>query len=129
MLQQLFGRVVVTDTIAEEFGLPLPGWVTVQAPLDVRQLQILELSLNRGEASAIALALENTSCLLIIDELQGRKLAQQLRLTITGTLGIIVQAKQEGYIPAVKPLLDLISETNFRLSASLVGIILKQAGE
>lgn len=129
MLQQLFGHVVVTDIVAEEFGLPLPEWVSIQVPQDGRRQQLLALTLDRGEASAIALALEQANSLLIVDDSQGRRVAQQLHLTITGTLGVIVQAKQSGHITAVRPFLDAIAATNFRMSEQLVQLVLKQAGE
>lgn len=129
LLPQLFGRIIVTDIVAEEYGLPLPEWVAVQAARDARQLQVLALTLDRGEASAIALALEQADCLLIMDERRGRQVAQRLQLTVTGTVGILFQAKSNGFISAVKPLLEAISVTNFRLSPSLVQAVLKQAGE
>ncbi len=93
-----------------------------------RQVQLLALTLDQGEASAIALALEQIDCLLIIDERRGRSVAQQLQLNVTGTLGILLQAKQQGYLVAVRPLLDAITGTNFRLSSALVQDVLRQAG-
>ena len=69
------------------------------------------------------------NCLLIIDEQKGRKLARQLGLTITGTLGVLVQAKLNGYIPMLSPLLDKIKQTDFRLSEQLIQEVLKEVGE
>lgn len=129
LLQQLFGRIVVTDIVAEEYGLPLPEWVTVQAAQDARQLQLLALTLDRGEASAIALALEQTDCVLIMDERRGRLMAQRLKIAVTGTLGVFIEAKKRGLVLAVKPLLDAVRATNFRLSEQLIQLVLKQAGE
>lgn len=129
LLPQLFGRITITDIVAEEYGLTLPEWVLVEAARDDRQLRLLALTLDRGEASAIALALEQANCLLIIDERKGRQVAQRLQLTVTGTLGILIRAKNEGLIAAIKPLLAAISITNFRLSEQLVQLVLKQAGE
>ncbi|RZK18100.1 MAG: DUF3368 domain-containing protein [Hymenobacter sp.] len=129
LLHQLYGHLLVTDVVAAEYGLPLPAWVAVRAVQDARQTQVLALTLDPGEASAIALALEHPECLLIIDERRGRSVAQQLRLTITGTLGVLLEAKKSGCLPAVKPLLAAIEDTNFRLSAALVQLVLRQAGE
>ena len=129
LLPQLFGRITVTDIVAEEYGLPLPEWVALQAAQDARQLQLLAITLDRGEASAIALALEQPECLLTMDERRGRQVALRLQLPVTGTLGILLRAKNEGLIATIKPLLAAISATNFRLSAQLVQAVLKQAGE
>ncbi len=48
---------------------------------------------------------------------------------ITGTFGVLLRAKREGLVPAVKPLLEQIRQTNFRFSDALEMEILKQAGE
>ena len=129
LLPQLFGRIIVTDIVAAEYGLPLPEWVAVQTVQDASKLQLLALTLDRGEASAIALALEQTECLLLMDERRGRQVALRLQLPVVGTLGILLRAKSSGFIGAIKPLLDEIGATNFRLSEHLIQLVLKQAGE
>lgn len=129
LLKNLFEQVITTQTVADEFGAPLPGWILIEDPKDSKNVRILEASLDKGEASAIALALEQKECLLIIDDLRGRKLARQLGLQITGTLGLIAEAKISGHIPSVRPLLNKIKQTNFRLSEQLEAAILRHAGE
>ena len=86
--------------------------------------------LDEGEAHAIALAIELKSDLLIIDEYEGRKMATQLKLQITGVGGILVRAKLRSFIPSVKLLLDLMrSNANFYLSEKVYSEILRQANE
>ncbi len=82
-----------------------------------------------GEASAITLANEITSALLIIDDLKGRKLAKRLQLMHTGTLGVLVLAKQRGVITSLKPHFDKIQKTNFRVSTTLLHGLLKTVGD
>ncbi len=84
--------------MANEFRETLPEFIFIKNPTDNRQQNILEVSLDKGEASAIALALENENCLLIIDEYKGRKVAKSLGLAITGTAGVLAQAKLKGYV-------------------------------
>ena len=98
-------------------------------PTSITNLLVLEATLDKGEASTIALALEKENCLLIIDELKGRKLARRLGITITGTLGVLAQAKKSRHLSALKPLLDKIQQTDFRLSELLIQEILQQVGE
>jgi len=129
ILNKLFGIVTTTSEVAEEFGQPLPSWIQVQEPSDKNYQTIIEASVDKGEASAIALAIELDDCLLIIDDLKGRKFANQLGLTIIGTIGVIVDAKLAGIIPSVKPILEKIKATNFRITEQLELLILKQAGE
>jgi predicted nucleic acid-binding protein len=68
-------------------------------------------------------------CLLIIDDLKGRKFANQIGLTIIRTIGVIVDAKLTGIITSFKPILAKIKLTNFRIAEQLEAIILKRSGE
>jgi predicted nucleic acid-binding protein len=129
LLRRLFGQILTTQIVAEEFGGKLPEWVLIRNPKDKTNQSVLEISLDAGEASAIALAMEQEDCLVIIDELKGRKIAKRLGLAITGTLGVIIQAKRSGHVALVRPLLARIKQTDFRLNEQLEDSILKQAGE
>lgn len=90
---------------------------------------LIESLIDKGEASAIALALESDNSLLIIDDRKGRKFTRQLSLSIIGTIGIIVDAKLTGIIPSVKPVLAKIKTTNFRITEALELLIIQKAGE
>jgi len=129
LLQKLFKTITTSTEIANEFGKPLPEWVQIKAVQDKNFQSALFLHVDLGEASAIALAAESQSSLLIIDDLKGRKLAKKFNLNITGTLGLILIAKREGILPQIKPLFDKIQATNFRIAPTLLENILKQAGE
>jgi predicted nucleic acid-binding protein len=77
----------------------------------------------------IALAVENEDCLLIIDDSKGRREAKALGIKITGTLGVLLLAKERKLIEELKPLLNQIKSTNFRISQSLIYRTLAMAGE
>ncbi len=66
LLHTVSGEIVVTGEVAAEYCLPLPVWVSIQNPHDKNYQQILEASVDKGEASAIALAVELDDCLSII---------------------------------------------------------------
>ena len=129
LLKKLYGTIITTSEVKAEFGLPLPDWFEIKEPIDKNKQSIIEISVDKGEASAIALAIELADCLLIIDDLKGRKLAKQLGLTIIGTIGVIVDAKLLGIIPSIKPLILKIKKTNFRISQQLEQLLLVKAGE
>ena len=129
LLQKIYGEVVTTIEVVTEYGEPLPNWVQIKSASDKYSQQILELQLDKGESSAIALALETPECVVIIDDFKARKVAQHLGLNITGTLGVTIKAKLQGLIPSVKPLLNKIKKTDFRVSEDLEMLVLKEAGE
>lgn len=129
LLNKLFGQVTVTQEIADEFARQLPDWIKIEHPINKNYQKILEASLDKGEASAIAYAIEQNDCLLIIDDLKGRKYAEQLGIKITGTLGVIIDAKLSGHINSVRPLLDKIKKTDFRLTSELERKTLEKSNE
>jgi predicted nucleic acid-binding protein len=129
LLQKLYSKITTTIEIATEFGEPLPEWVEILSVKSKDTQRLLEMQIDKGESSAIALALEISDSLLILDDIKARKVATQLGLTITGTLGIIIKAKLEGIIPSVIPILRKIKQTDFRLSNEVELQILKEAME
>lgn len=129
LLKYLFGKVIITSIIAEEFGVALPDWILIKDAVNKNYQNILELSVDKGEASAIALAVEQTDCLLILDDQKARKLAAELKLKYTGTIALLVEAKLKGYIKSVHPILNKIRKTNFHLTPELEKKLLKSAGE
>ena len=129
LLHQVYGQVMTTPDIAVEYGETLPEWVDIVAVKDKTRQQLLEMQIDKGESSAIALALETPDCTIILDDYKARKIAERLGLNLTGTIGVIIKAKLRGVIPSVKPLLDKIKRTNFRLSPELESLALKAAGE
>ncbi|OAV65054.1 hypothetical protein Barb6_03004 [Bacteroidales bacterium Barb6] len=120
LLHRLYHTVIITGEIAAEFGDSLPEWIEIKQVGNKKYLQLLEATLDKGEASAIALAIELENALPVIDDLKGRKEAKRLGLKITGTLGVLFRAKQKGFIPALKPCLDKLQAVNFRISPQIV---------
>jgi predicted nucleic acid-binding protein len=129
LLFKVYGEIFTTTEIAFEYGEPLPEWVKIKKVTDIYKQQILELQLDKGESSAIALAYEIPNCTLILDDYKARKIASKLNLNYTGTIGIIVKAKLIGIIPSIIPLLEKIKKTDFRLSKDLEAEALKAANE
>lgn len=129
ILQKLYKQIIITPQIKNEFGESLPDWIIVEEVKDKMVMSVLELELDKGEASAIALAIEKENSLLIIDEKKGRKMAKQMELKITGILGVMVKAKEIGLIEKVKPILNKLEKIEFRISTKLKEEILKRADE
>ncbi|MFW5872716.1 MAG: DUF3368 domain-containing protein [bacterium] len=129
ILGLLFGQLTITSIIAEEFDSELPEFIKIKNPKNKNYQRILESFLDPGEASAIALAVEQDNCLLIMDDQKGRKQARALGINITGTLGILIVAKEKGILKSVSEVLSKIRETDFRISDKLIKDTLKRSGE
>lgn len=128
ILHKLFGTVFVTNTIADEFGSELPEWIQKKEFEDKKYFRILKTSVDPGEASAIALAVQLNGK-LILDDIKARRLASDLSIGFTGTLGILVEAKKSGYISSLENILLRIKKTNFYMSAELEEKLLNSVNE
>jgi predicted nucleic acid-binding protein len=129
LLQKVFDEIYTTAEIAKEFGHPLPLWVKVRSVSNKVQQQVLEREVDIGEASALALSFEIEDTIVIRDDQKARKLAEKLKINYTGTLGLILRAKQKKLIPSVKGVLGKIKYTNFRFSEEVLIQILSDADE
>jgi predicted nucleic acid-binding protein len=65
LLKSLSNKVYVTSVILEEYGKQLPNWILIRDPDNKHYQRIFEMDLDRGEASAIALCIEDTQAILI----------------------------------------------------------------
>lgn len=129
LLRYTFQKITTTREIALEFGSQLPEWVEVRSASDQHYQQILMTQIDAGEASAIALAIEIPDCLIILDDYKARKVAENLGLEITGTIGVMIKAKLKGVITSIKPLLERLKSTNFRVSEELISRAYEEAKE
>ena len=129
LLKKVYNSVTTTPEVKAEFGSALPDWVKIKSPADKSRQQILEITLDKGEASAIALALEMPGSTVILDDDKARKVAEKLKLDITGTLGVIIKAKLQKIIPSIKPYLTKLHQTDFRMSTELISQALLEAKE
>lgn len=129
LLNNVYGELLTTPEIAQEFGEQLPDWIKIQAAKDLKYQRFLNTQVDPGEASAIALAAEFEDALLLLDDLKARKLAKQLNFKVTGTLGVIHKAKQLSIIDKVRPFIEKLMRTDFRISENIIEEILKLNNE
>ncbi len=88
----------------------------------------IKMLVDDGEAKAIALAYER-GFPIILDDRQARSVAKNLGISMIGTVGVLVKAKQAGLIPCLKPLLDELQVNEFYLTEALKVEALKLVGE
>ncbi len=129
ILRRVYGQVTTTVDIANEYGEKLPEWVEIKDVKDRYRQKLLEMQIDKGESSAITLALETSDSTLILDDYKARRIAEQLGLFYTGTVGVIIKAKLKGLIPSIKPFPEKIRQTDFRISVDIELQALKEANE
>lgn len=143
ILKKIFNEVVVPDAVYKEITSNKGKFCnefklftecdfikrrTVKNQLAVKVLRS-QAGLDTGESESIALVSEFENSVLIIDELKGRKVALEMGIRITGTLGILLKAKKMGVINKLKPLLNDMMKNNIRISDNLYNSILSEANE
>ena len=139
LLPTLAGQVYVPEAVVAELqegqrrNVLLPAledlsWLIVR-PVRDRTLLPLVTHLGDGEKEVLALGLETQDPLLLLDDRDARRYAQTLGLEITGTLGLLLRAKERGILGAVRPVLDRLQALRFRLNAKTRQMVLKRAGE
>ena len=139
LLKELYGNIIIPQTVASELeqgniaGEDVPDlakfpWIRIK---HIRMPKIIGLmiDLGPGEAGVLALALEEPDSLVILDDLLARRVAELQGIKLTGTLGILLKAKQQGRLEYVAPLIEELHKLGFWLSNSMQHDILKLAGE
>jgi predicted nucleic acid-binding protein len=140
LLGRLVGRLTVPQAVVNELeagralGHDLPdvaslGWVSVRVPASSHH--VTSPDLGRGETDVLRLALEMSpgDVVVILDDAMARAAAGRLGLRFTGTLGVLLDAKGAGLIPAVGPYLERLDALSFRLAPRTRAAVLKLAGE
>lgn len=143
LLRQKYGCIFIPAAVRDEvlrLGHPAgaqavrealnEGWLVVENVPDPSVLPLLLARVDRGEAEAIELARQTAAGLLLIDELEGRRLAREMGLPFTGLLGVLLEERLAGRITALEEELGrLRSEAGFFVAADLEVMLLRRAGE
>jgi predicted nucleic acid-binding protein len=75
------------------------------------------------------LALESHDAIVVLDDALARQTAEALDIRLTGTLGLLLDAKRAGLVAVVAPLLDKLQALRFRLAPHTRAAVLRLAGE
>lgn len=119
MLYRLYRDVAVPRAVADEFGEDLPEWLSVRRVTRRDDVASLRKHLGWGEAEAIVLAEETAAFRLILDDWKARRYAFERSLPVTGTVAVLVRAKQRLLIPSVQEALRSLQAADFRVSQRL----------
>ena len=138
LLRDLFAQVLIPQAVRDEFlavdsemrseALSAAPWVRT-GPLSDPRRALPYAGLDQGEAEVLALAEELPASLLVIDERRARRYAKRLGLPLTGTLGLLLLAKERGLIGSFVEEVDKLKEAGLYLSPALVARAREIAGE
>ncbi len=139
LLPQLFGELCVPGAVAAEIqagreqNVLLPDlnvlpWLKVRHGQQPTLLPLVT-HLGDGEKEVLALGLELPGSLLLLDDRNARRHATALGLKVSGTLGVLLLAKERGKLDAVRPILDRLETLRFRLHAATRETVLRLAHE
>lgn len=137
LLPTLYERVQVAVAVVEELAggmrqqVAVPNveqlpWATTRMASDTSRLIS---GLGRGEAETIALGLESSHGLVILDDAKARRAASETGLRVIGTVGVLLLAKERGHVEIIRPVLDHLVRLRFRLSERVRIEALTKAGE
>lgn len=131
VLERLFGVLVVPLAVQREVEVlsVLPVWVKSKAITQPLSSLVLSPMLGAGESEVICLALEIKARLVLLDNRPARRTAQTLGLNVIGTIGVLLSAKNQGLLPALKPCLDELQQQDFRIAPKIYEQVLIDAGE
>lgn len=139
LLQSLYSQILTPPAVIEELaigknkGIDVPNiqaveWISITLVKSVSLIPAI-IDLGQGEAEVLALGLENPGSLLIFDDQLARRIANLYRLKYSGTLGVLVKAKQQGYLSSVAPVIAKLRHQGMWLTDKVVNDVLRLAGE
>ena len=85
--------------------------------------------LHSGEVEVFILAQDLNADLVILDDNAAKKTAKCLGLTVTGTLGVLIKAKREGFINSLQASINLMLEKGFYLTDAVIKMALSAVDE
>jgi predicted nucleic acid-binding protein len=140
LLYEQFGEIVIPQAVYEECVVDGKGrpevkaiervtWLRVEQVVAKDLITLLSAEIDRGEAEAIALALQSRASRILLDDADAREKARLYRLKMTGVVGILLKAKRTGRIISLAATLDDLSNSGFWLGRTLKQRLLREAGE
>ncbi len=138
-LPALFDEVWAPEAVRKELqtgqskGYDVPDlddyfWLSIVNPQSALS-EWLAVDLGAGEIAAIALALENSDRIVLLDDMLARRTARSAGLQVWGTLKVTLEAKSSGLIDKVEPYITKLSDSGLWVSAEVKQRILILAGE
>ena len=143
LLRDQFGEVLIPGAVLEELRVQenLPGsqvvrdaikagWIRIEAVKQDPLVRAMQRDLDKGEAEAIALAMQVNADWVLMDERDGRKAAKSMKSKVVGVLGILLKAQREGRLRSLKQAMDRLREkAGFYVRGDLYSAIIREGEE
>jgi len=138
LLKELYGEVTVPNAVYQEIekgkhkpyyqDLKLVDWIKIEQIKNTDSLAFF-VDLDKGEAEVLILAKEQKADLVILDEIMGRRYAKRLELNLTGTMGVLLKAKEKGMIDSIREILTELTEKGTWLNPKLIKKVIDLSNE
>lgn len=123
ILRELYGEIIIPEAVYRGLSVKEESVCKKMVDASLEWIQVMKIEnqmaklmyktqLHDGEVEVMILAKEISADVVIIDDANAKKHAKYLQLPVTGTLGVLIKAKELGYI-----------------SEKLIDLCLKQVGE
>ena len=138
LLKELYGEITIPNGVYEEIekgkekpyykDLALIDWIKIEH-IKNKDSMAFFIDLDDGEAEVLILAKEQNAELVILDEIMGRRYAKRLEFNLTGTIGILLKAKEKGLMKSLRVLLTELVEKGTWLNPKLISKAIELADE
>lgn len=136
ILQKIYEEIMIPAAVLEEVKsepaktlVNNNDFIRVFPVADSQVKKMFSSRLHAGEIEVMLLAEEKQADLLIIDDNSAKKMAKFLGFNVTGTLGVLLKAKNKGYINEIQPFVDKLQDNGFYVSFQVKQYVLEEAKE
>lgn len=140
VLQKMYGEITIPQAVYRELSEKEESickkqvdqsldWIHVEHIDNQMAKSMFKTQLHDGEVEVMILAKEKNADIVIIDDANAKKHAKYLKLPVTGTLGVLIKAKKQGYISELRPIIQEMVDKNIYISEKLMRLCLEQVNE
>lgn len=140
LLRRLYGEIIIPEAVYRELSVKTESvckkavdssldWIQIGKIKNQLAKSMYKTQLHDGEVEVMILSKEIGADVVIIDDANAKKHAKYLDLPVIGTLGILIKARQKGYVEELKPILDQMVQNGIYISQSVIHMCLEQVGE
>ena len=136
LLRKLYGEIMIPQAVLEEIRsqpakrlTASSDWIKIVRVKNKDERSLFRARLHAGEVEVMLLAQEQNADLVIMDDNAAKKTAKFMGLKVTGTLGVLLRAKREGYIQEIKPIIRAMAADGFYIDEKTKRYVLDAAKE